>query len=362
MARLTVAVLVAVAGCGDLVGFGGAPTPLAQINVDVTGDPGPGVAHLRVALVWGGQWLPEPLCILPAESPAAAAAIAAGCPDSFGFVPKRVAANAAVTPGTPAAVGLFDLPAADVMVGDVTARVAYGSLVVYDDRNDNGTLDLRQGERVPPSSDAGIDLADAGPAGPADVVYGASFVSMTRPDQRVAFREGDFNAAAAFYPRKGCPPPPKAFSILAAGGFTEEAALAAILLGQLPAEDPQTCAQSALDQVTVTISVADPADVAQVACLPRASNGVTRYREPPAQAPDLVGRVWACAGLPDLGGAGGAPAASGQRQLVIAGPSTNACKSLTHYTLRGCDNDATCAAPEWDRTASPPSWWPCSPP
>jgi hypothetical protein len=362
MARLSLAGLAALAACGDLMGFGGPPTPLAQVRVDVTGDPGPSVAHLRVALVWGAQWLPEPFCILPPESPAAAAAIAAGCPDSFGFVPKRVAANVAVTPGTTVTLDLFDLPAADVMVGDVTARVAYGSLVLYDDRNDNGTLELRQGERVPPGSDAGIDSSDAGPLGPADVVYGASFVSMTMPDRRVAFREGDFNAAAAFYPRQGCPPPPAGFSILLAGGFTREAALAAILAGHLPAEDPQTCAQGVLAQMSVAIPVADPAAVAQVACLPRASNGITRYREPPAQPPDLAGRVWACAGLPDLGSPGGTPPASDPPQLVIAGPSQNACKSLTHYTLRGCDNDAKCAAPEWDRTASPPSWWPCSTP
>jgi hypothetical protein len=361
MARLSILVPFALAGCGNVVGLGGSPTPLARIQVEVSGDPIPPAAHLRVALVWGAQWLPEPFCVLPPESAAAAAVIQAGCRDSFGFVPKRVAANIALAPGTPVTLELFDLPAADVMVGDVTARVAYGSLVVYDDRNDNGTLELRQGERVPPGSgpDAGIDLGDAGPVGPADVVCGASFLSMTRPDQRIAFREGDFNAAAAFYPRQGCPPPPRGFSVLAAGGFSEAAALAAILAGQLPPEDPQTCAEVGLDQSVVSIAISDPAAATQVACLPRGTNGIPRYRDPPAEAPDLTNRTWACAGLPDLGSPG-QPSPGGVTQLVVSGPPTNACKSLTHYVLRGCDNDPNCASPEWDFTATPPSWWPCS--
>jgi hypothetical protein len=29
--------------------------------------------------------------------------------------------------------------------------------------------------------------------------------------------------------------------------------------------------------------------------------------------------------------------------------------------LRGCREDPTCAVPDWDFTAHPPQWWPCSP-
>ena len=53
-----------------------------------------------------------------------------------------------VTIGTPASIDLFSLPGADVMVGDPTSRVAYGSVVVYDDDGD-GTLDLAIPHRTP---------------------------------------------------------------------------------------------------------------------------------------------------------------------------------------------------------------------
>ncbi|HEY3358250.1 MAG TPA: hypothetical protein VGQ83_33690, partial [Polyangia bacterium] len=68
----------AVASCGKLVGFSAPATPLATIQVQVTGDAAPlappwtagAPPRLRVALVWGQQWLPEPLCLLPPASDA----------------------------------------------------------------------------------------------------------------------------------------------------------------------------------------------------------------------------------------------------------------------------------------------------
>ena len=68
--------------------------------------------------------------------------IDAGCRDPFGFVPDVVSVSVPIDVDAPATLTLTQLPAADVMVGDVTARVAYGSLVVFDDRDDTGTLEL----------------------------------------------------------------------------------------------------------------------------------------------------------------------------------------------------------------------------
>ena len=138
-------------GCGKPVELGGPVTPLAKVHVQTSGDLPPGSAadggsstpQLHVALVWGLQWLPEPFCVLPPESPEVAAVAATGCRDSFGFVPDRAGADAPLEPGVPATLSLINFPAADVMVGDLTARIAYASLVVYDDRNSNGTLDVR---------------------------------------------------------------------------------------------------------------------------------------------------------------------------------------------------------------------------
>jgi hypothetical protein len=364
------------ASCGKLVGLSGEVTPLATVRVQVTGDVGPlvpdsgaGVApRLRVALVWGQQWLPEPLCLLPPESDAGAAVAAAGCPDALGFVPARVAADAPVAADGTATLELLNLPSADVMVGDVTARVAYASVYLYDDRNGSGTLDLWE---PPEGQGRGAPVADAGTAPDVDVVFGASFVSMTLPDQRLSFREGAFNADVAFYPRAGCPDPPPQFSILSAGGFSLEEALVAAALGQLPPEDPATCGAATLDEAVVTFPVQSPETVKQLRCPPRGTAGMTSYRRPPTDPPDLANLTWACLPLPHLPGddAGvvedGGVDVSGMQQLVIAGPPGMECRQLWHYIPRGCRNNPACALPTWQPddggvSASWP-WWPCPP-
>ncbi|HEY4186010.1 MAG TPA: hypothetical protein VGP07_13130 [Polyangia bacterium] len=349
------------AGCGNPQGLGGATPPLATFQVVVNGDlaavrPPDDTAEvaLHVALLWGDQWLTEPFCVLPPESEQAAAVIAAGCRDPFGFVPVRVAANVTVVPGTPTAISLLDLPAADVLVGDITARVTYGSFVVYDDRDGSGTLELAQPHRAPSGGDDGPPSEDTIDSG--DVVFGASFVTMTAPDQRAAYREGGFDVASAFYPRSGCGAPLPGFSVLAAGGFSVADGLTSAVTGQLPPEDPATCSQVPPDAAVVGIGVQPPTDVQEVACTERSSDSTIRYRQPPSSAPDLVGRTTACAHLPSFD-AGDQP---NLIQFVVSGRPEDRCRGLTHYTLRGCRENVACAVPDWDFTANPPAWWPCS--
>jgi hypothetical protein len=260
-----------------------------------------------------------------------------------------VGADVPVTPGgAPATLALIDLPGADVMVGDLTARVAYASLVAYDDRNDNGILDLQcRGGGRERRGCAGGDPSKW------DVVLGATFVSMSTPDRRLAYREGDFNESAAFYPRSGCPAPPKGFSIVGAGGFSLAAALAATLQGTLPAEDPATCTEAGLDDV-IELPIAPSERLRELACM-AGQGGTTRYTDP-KERPPALDHAWACTNLPDLHP--GAPA-SGPMQLVVAGGPDDPCPSVQHYVLRGCRNDPNCDPPEWDYTGSPPEDWPC---
>ena len=367
-----------VASCGRLVGLGGPVVPLARIHVQVNGDVGPLVPswaagrapQLRVALVWGAQWQPEPFCIVTPASDAGDAVLKTGCPDSFGFVASRVGADAPVAADGTATFDLTSLPAADVMVGDVTARVAYAGVMVYDDRNGNGTLDLHEGDhhgegegRNGPGQE--VPSADAGHSPEDDIVYGASFISMTLPDRRVAFREGGFNANIAFYPRAGCPDPPQGFSVLSTGGFSQADGFAAALKGQLPQEDPAACGAATPDSTVITIAVQPPEPIKQAACIPRDNGSTTQYRSPPTKSPDLAHLTWACVPLPHLPGDDGGTAASDVTQLVIAGPPSASCKSLSHIILKGCRDDPTCPAPGqnggdgWDYSKTPPSWWPC---
>jgi len=351
------AIFVALASCGKLQGIGGEAPPLATMQVEIASDPGVAGERLQVALVWGMQWLPEALCtgILPPESPAAAAAIAAGCRDPFGFVPLRVEANVPIVPGVPATIELEDLPASDVLVGDVTARVAYGSFVVYDDRNDTGGLELARANRITDTGDGSGDGSGSDYGTQlGDVVYGASFLTMTAPDQRLAYREGAFVAAAAFYPRSGCSDPPPAFSIVGAGGFSASAAIAATLAGQLPPEDPASCTEATSDASPVVVPVQGPTAATEVACTENTADSSVRYREPTADAPDLTDRTTACVHLPTFDGT-----TSPVIELIVSGRTEDSCLGLTHYVLTGCREDPNCAAPDWDHSLAPPTWWPC---
>ncbi len=343
----------ALAGCGKLEGFGGPVPPLATFQVEPTGTI-PGTPNLQIAFVWGRQWLVEPLCIVPIDprdnAQQVAAVIAAGCRDPFGFVPARVAASVPVELGTPAEIDLYTVPDADVMVGDLTARVAYGNFVLYDDVDGDGTLDLATPNRPP---EQGPPMGGNLPTQTVDVVWGASFVAMTRPDQRAGYREGAF-IQSGFYPRAGCGDPPPGFSVLAASGFTIQAAVDATQAGTVPQEsDLSQCQQSAPGDALVSIAVGSKTDrdLIEQKCTERITDSTVRYREPPATEPDLTDRTFACVHYPSFG------PPSDVIEFVVSGRADDSCVGLTHYILKGCREGPDCGSPDWD--VAPPDWWPC---
>lgn len=358
--RYMLALAAVIAGCDKLHGLGGPSTPLVTFDVQVTGTP-PAGAHPSVALVWGRQWLIEPLCILPPDSRDDANAVnavkAAGCRDPFGFIPARVMASAPLAPDGTAAIDLFALPSADLMVGDITARVAYASLVVYDDKNANGTLDLAVPFR-PADRDGGDMGSGAGSddTRTPDVVLGASFITQTQADQRIGYREGAF-ITTGFYPRAGCGDPSPAFSVLQASGFTADAAIQATLMGALPQEtDLSQCVQRAPDSGPMSFAYGDSLDpsgraLPELECTERTTDSTVRYREPPQDMPDLTNRTSACVHYPSFGDP------SDVIEFVVSGSTDDSCVGLTHYILKGCREGPDCGTPDWDD--SPPLWWPC---
>ena len=198
-----------------------------------------------------------------------------------------------------------------------------------------------------------MDTADTG-----DIVYGASFLTMTAPDQRIGYLEGGFTPSG-FYPRSGCDHPPAGFSRVVGGRLLRRRRVElGASRGQLPPEDPATCATSSdpPDQL-IDIPIQAPAVVEEAGCMERTDDSSTRYREPPFDnAPDFTGRMQVCAPLPSFD-AGDQP---NLIQLVISGRASDRCKGLTHYTLRGCRENVACPVPDWDFTANPPPWWPCT--
>ena len=284
----------------------------------------------------------------------------AGCRDNFGFVPLQVGADVPLEANGPTAIPIISLPSAAEMVGNPAARIAYASLIVYQDGNGNGILDLGHPADQQQRGQGNGNPNDA--SNSPDTVYGASFISMTQPDQRVAYREGDFNPGVAYYPRAGCASPPPSFSILSAGGFSVSDGLLSEVTGQFP---PETSCGTAPISEPVTVALQDPATLAELACMVNNASGVTYYRKPPADDPRTVGSAgsaaisapWACTNLPSLSGDdGGVPPG---RQLVVAGPPGQRCLGTLHYTLRGCNNNPSCPSPAtWDVSGSPPSGGP----
>ena len=350
-------------------GLGGQVPPLATFQVEATGDLGPlrRRRHLR-RLAAGRAGLGRAVAA-PSRSasfrrtrPAPAGSrpvIAAGCRDPFGFVPTLVAASVPVTIGTPTTLPLFDPPPTDVLVGDVTSRVAYASLVFYDDRDGDRHARSVGVAPDPFGGDDGPDQQDM--ADSSDVVYGASFLTMTAPDQRVSFLEGAFNPMAAFYPRSGCARSARrGFRVLGAGGFSADAAFSPrpprapcrprTILPNAPTDRPRRHAGDRSRRRRRRTSRRSPAQSGR-------STDRSRYRQPPTDAPDFT--ATATSTLAPSFRRSTPAIRSNLIQLVVSGLPTDHCKGLTHYTLRGCREDVSCAVPDWDFTANPPAWWPC---
>jgi len=105
---------------------------------------------LRATLVWAGVPNFSPFCLEEGPNPLAPGRVVSSsvamiaCPDPFRFVPSLTQGTAVVDPATnKVQIELSNLPPAEVLVGSVSSRVAYASLVVFADENNNGLLDQK---------------------------------------------------------------------------------------------------------------------------------------------------------------------------------------------------------------------------
>jgi len=326
-ARLVLA--LALAGCsrGTVHDLSVSSDPLLVLrgHVDVAGlqrlHPG---APLVAALVWAGVPLVNPLC-LKYPNPA----IATTCPDPYGVFYGDVGFGAPVAADGSFALPQASLPKVTVSVGDEATRIAYGTLLVVEDVNGDGqpTLLAAPGRRDGTVM-VGPAPPDGGPPPPEpDHVVAATFYSLHAPQVRVVFREGGFVADSNFYPITGCPAPPPGFSILRAPPYTGA-----------PAPEG-ACAYVAAD-ATVEVPALTTAEGDAFLCrtIPRGF----RFDEPVPGQPPAKGIVTACLA-----------------HEVLAVVPQGLCPRLGAYVLKGCREDPFCQTPDWDRTKSPPTWWPC---
>lgn len=388
-AAVYLGVVLVVGACGDpIAGLTESPDPLLSFNVKVVGDlskflpagEDASSVRLRAALVWGAVPAPSEFCTrnaLGLSGDASATAVYfQGCKDVFAFVPKLTQATADVRPDGTATIELMHLPTAEVLVGTPEGRVAHGSIVIFDDRNGNGTLNLsranheyvcREDGRGPngngpsncPPEFGDVDASDTGDASggdgqgadggtsgqvnnrgggepgrngqefgqdeennePLDYIYGASFKSMLLPHVRITFREGSYTIGSFFYPTLGCAAPPGGFSAIAVSG--------------LPTKS--TCEAKKLADTVVEVALQATETISDFGCEPQSFHFHDSRR-----APDL-NQPWVCL--------------DGNALIGANKPST--CKGLAAVSLRGCRQSHECAAPDWDDHEDPPDWWPC---
>jgi hypothetical protein len=277
-------------------------------------------APLIGALVWAGVPNMSPVCLrfdLPEIRPA--------CPDPYGVFYGAIERAAPVDGEGNFELQLFALPKASVSVGDEVTRIAYGSLLVAEDVNGDGQLTLvaAPSNRFPPvhgSSDPDPLVVNH------DLIVAATFHKLTADQQRVVFREGDFVEDSSFYPAPGCGVPPPGFSILAAPPHSDA---------------PAPSGACAFGPVTSPVEVPPVNEVEALAFMCRPVQGSEHVLRPEREHP-AGARNPVCLS-PDL----------------LASIRTGTCWRLEAYALKGCDHDPFCTRPEWDSTASPPSWWPC---
>lgn len=313
------AVLVAALLCACGPGLNGFSLPappvgqvLAKVDVEaMRARAGDGPLLVGVAWVRTNRNL-EGACSIYGEYPE----VAALCGDPFSV---DLGFQVAMKPLLPDADGvativLDALPQADVSHGDSVGRVAYGSVVVVEDADRSGAWDS---VRIP-----GTEGAHG------DVLLGASFSSLIRPQQRVVLREGGWNPLSFFYPLLGCDPvPPQGYSRV-------EATLD--LSGEMPSG---LCAVTGVD-VPVEVAPLSDADAKSLAC-----RSDVYIASPEFFVPD-----------PDSSGT----CLSESLYLEVY---PGACSSGRLVPLVGCwdqGDNRECETPDWDFTSAPPDWWTCS--
>jgi hypothetical protein len=321
-------VALTVAGCGGGVhDLSAASDPLVVIHghVDLAAleRPNPSSA-LLATLIWAEVPAVDPTCLAFTDP-----RLAPACPDPYGVFNGEVETWTPVGPDGGFDLALFQLPAVNVSVGDAATRIAYGSVVVVEDVDGNGQPTLF----APVSGRRGTAPAPQ-PITP-DTIVGASFYDLHANQTRVVFREGGWVADSNFYPLPGCDAPMTGFSILTAPPYSDASPPAGGCVDTGTDTTVEVTPLSAADglaylcrSVQIGFGLLDPGD-----------------RSPPGN-PTLV-----C-----LMGSSSTPALPAS---VLAAVHPGICPWVRSYALSGCNTDPSCTMPEWDLTASPPSWWPC---
>ena len=267
------------------------------------------------------------------------------CPDPFGVTPALAGPSVSIDQGVERdeyleiEITFTALPPAEVIIGTPEARVAYGSLVVFDDLNEDEVLTIGFDLPLGLSKDGqGPDEGDDGrrredswfePVSP-DLLYGASFTSLLEDQDRLVFREGDF-VESFFYPLGGCTPPP---------GLS----IVNVIPEELGDQERSDCRTLSLSE-PLKLEVSAPSTrLQELVCEPSEVWVSSAEYYDSLIGDDLDGAQLTCLS---------------EWELAISGRD-EACKTLSVIRLLDCPSDEPmCAYPQWDDRDRPPVWWPC---
>lgn len=363
LSRLSLIPLFMLAACeSGLQGMQTDLTPVATVKVQVGALP-EGVdgadLNLRVGIIWASVTETDSWCIdntlgavfrgedeLAEDALPPSQVALAGCRDPFalntvnevfreGLGSEDLSVSVSLGPSVPlphppgeVEIPLLHLPSSDLMVGAPQARILYGGVIVYDDRDQSGDLGvvafeqpIEPGERDEAEDevvDAHVRFFDD-----AEDIYAATFYSAAAPSTRLVLREGDFDAASFYYPIIGCAAPPRGFSWLD-------------VEGELGAS---VCESSPVDQA-IEVPLTGPRPEYDALLCPAIPTAATL---PPKEVVGLEDLMYECR-EPGV--------------LVVTDPESR-CQAVTRYVLLRCPaNELECDDPDWD--VSPPDWWPCA--
>lgn len=354
MRRLVFTLLALTACKGELHDLGDDPAPLATLRGTISGDlegtlldGAASLGRLRVGLLWAGVPVFVPYCHEngpnprdPGRNPSGIAE--AGCRDPFDVVASRAGPSVAVDPRTLSfELPLAQLPSAEVMVGPLGQRVVYGTVVLFDDRDEDGELDLRRGcggfgrggGGGGPDAGSGSDQRELG-----DPVYAASFHTLKEEQLRVAYVEGPFDPSSFFYPHPGCSAlPPGGFSLWRVGALLDPSA---------------SCRVDPID-TPLELAVEPPVSFGPLLCEQRDRESFSRppsdrFLEDRDSFEELLTRFrWECWG----------------DQIAMVDLEC-ACPEIRVFGVKGCWDEVQeeCPVPDWDLTetlAEKGIEWPC---
>lgn len=315
--------MLLLAGCGGVAELGTEPEALLHVRGRLTRPlavPAAGFTSLRAGLIWAGVPVFVPYCfeygtnpLKPLQIPTEVAET--GCRDPFLMAPGPVGPSVALEPGADSfEIPIVQLPSAEVLIGTREARAAYASIVIFDDVDQDGQLDLSRG--------CGR-FGDNGRG--RETIYASSFTDLNERQTRLSYVEGPFDQDSFFYPHPRCRSlPTEGFSIWEVDGIFES--------------DPRCEVHSMDHQVELTPGLS--AELRHLSCQQRDRESFPR--PPPRDELDEE-LIYEC---------------TKEGALATTNP-TCPCPEIRLYTLVGCYDDLVCEKPDWDRRATPPEWWPC---